>query len=86
MIRWFSDSQDTIEQAQSEHEFMLFHPAAVFEKDGKFVMAVLKEQNFPPHESAKHMKELGYTMVSVCDPILGIWSKYDLPILQSRPF
>ena len=78
-VSWFSGSYETIEQAQEWYKYDLFNPAAIFElPSGGFVLGYIREQNCPPHQTALNIKKLtGYQMVSYCDPLLGVWSKYE---------
>lgn len=81
---WFSEIQKTIEEAQDLHQHEMFQPAAVFEiKNDEtvvgYVMARIKEQDCPPHKTADHIKGLlGYQMVSYCESLMGIWTKYNV--------
>jgi len=78
-INWFSGKQETIENAQEFYRYDLFNPAAVFElPEGGYVLAYIKEQSYPPHETAQNIEKLiDYKMISCCDPLLGIWKPYN---------
>ena len=79
LVTWFSGAYATIDDAQEWYRYDLFNPAAVFElpDNGGYTLAYLREQNYPPHDTAKRIQELvGYKMVSCCDPILGRWKPY----------
>ncbi|MCP4537713.1 MAG: hypothetical protein GY832_11245 [Chloroflexi bacterium] len=79
MTQWFSNPQDTIEEAQQLHAGGLFNPAAVFRtKEGKYVMGLLSPRSdWPPDTEAKAIEGLtGNVMVSTCDPILNVWKPY----------
>jgi len=69
---------DTIEAAQEWYKYNLFNPAAVFElPDGGYSLAYIREQNWPPHETAREVERIaGYKMVSCHDPLLGVWRPY----------
>jgi len=76
----FSLPQKSIEQAQRLYTYELFTPAAVFATpDGSgFVMAYIREQGYPPHETAREVEVIfGYKMVSCADSLLGVWKKYE---------
>lgn len=83
-MEWFSDPQDTIEEAQMLHQPLplSFDPAAVFKTSkGRYVMALLKVQNWSAdfiRECAELMEELtGNKMVSYCEPVFGIWKQFE---------
>lgn len=77
---WFGLPRDTIEEAQSDHRPTgFFDPAAVFEHEGKYVMARIKDDDWPPKKAADHMEMCGYKMVSCCDSLFGIWKPYPFP-------
>ena len=77
-VHWFSGPQETIEAAQEFYAYDLLDPAAIFElpNEGGFVLAYIRDLNFPPHETAKQVEHLiGYKMVSYCT-FSGIWHPY----------
>jgi len=80
LTKWFSEPKETIEEAQQLHNpgILQFDPAAVYRRsDGKYVMALLRRSEWPPHKTAAEMKELlEFEMVSICDPLFGIWKAY----------
>ena len=78
-VNWFGGIQETIEAAQEFYTYSLFNPVAVFElPDGGYTLACIREQNWPPHETAQAVERLvGYKMVSYCDPVLGAWKPYE---------
>lgn len=79
-MQWFGRPKDTIEEAQNDHKPTgFFDPAAVFEHEGKYVVARIKDDNWPPQQAAEHMAALGYKMVACCDSLLGIWKPYPFP-------
>lgn len=73
-----SEPQPTIEAAQALHVDQLFNNAAVFQTaGGAYVYGCLRDRReWPPHTAAQRMAELGYTMVSVCDPLFQMWKPY----------
>jgi long-subunit acyl-CoA synthetase (AMP-forming) len=76
-MQWFGPPRDTIEEAQSDHKpTFFFDPAAVFKHENKYIMARIKDDNWPPQQAAEHMATLGYEMVACCDSLLGIWKPY----------
>lgn len=77
MTHWFSEPQETKEQAQALHSGDVFEPAAVFQtKEGKFTFALLRDWNSPPDVSQIE-KLTGYKAVSFCDAILAMWKDAD---------
>lgn len=81
-MEWFSKPQWTVEEAQALYNFELFVPAAVFEtQNGQYVMSRLSPGvNWPPHSAALEIYRLtGNLMVSHCDPVLGVWRKFQPP-------
>jgi len=84
MMKWFSDAQDTIEEAQMLHQpgVLSFDPAAVFQtQEGLFVMGLLQVRNWSMdllRETDQMTQELtGNKMVSYCEPVFGIWKRYE---------
>lgn len=93
-MKWFSDEQPTKEAAQELHRprpLDFFSPAFIAQTpDRKFVMGALRlSRQWPPEwiEDFQNIinEEWGYTIVSLCDPLLGMWKDYDLPT-HHNPF
>jgi len=80
IVKWLCFPKRTIEEAQELYKYELLRPAAVFElPTGGFSLGYIREQNYPPHETARKLKELlGFKMVSCCDPLLGVWKSYQV--------
>ncbi len=81
VIQWFSDPQTTKKEAQELHQpvILTYNPALVAETpNNTFVMGLLtRSEQWPPEWLGDFKfiinKEWGYTIVSLCDPLLGIW-------------
>lgn len=78
--RYLGEPRATIEEAQADHTPTgFFDPAAVFESEGQYFIARIRDDNWPPTKTAEHMKTWGLNMVACCDSLLGIWKTYPFP-------
>lgn len=80
-MKWFSDEQLTKEEAQKQHQpgIFIFDPAFVAQTiDNQFVMGLFcQSEQWPPEwindfENIIN-KKYGMTIVSLYDPLLGVW-------------
>ncbi len=91
--QWFSEKQLTKEAAQELHQLKpleFFSPAFVGRTpEGGFVMGKLRmSKQWPPEwiEDFQNIinDEWGYAIVSLCEPLLGIWKDYTCGELEIR--